>query len=199
MRPVPQLFLLKLNRFQSGNCNLAQKFILNRFSPWQGSLLQVVFDCSGDTLYFYNSHNKAQGWPKCDQESKNKRKLCCKHLFKYIIVTLRGIRVLHNCNLCFIHITPMTESLARVTLTLCIGTNKKWNLLLTKLIITFFWHLPMIWQRLLQVPLQHLCLATYSITIVKLLWSWDREGSWREFFLSLDTYVRSSGDQLIKR
>ena len=44
---LPQLFLLKLNRFQSGNCNLAQKFILNRFSSWQGSLLQVVFDCSG--------------------------------------------------------------------------------------------------------------------------------------------------------
>ena len=40
-----QLFLLKLNRFQSGDCNLAQKFILKSFCSWQGSLLQVVFYC----------------------------------------------------------------------------------------------------------------------------------------------------------
>ena len=43
-------------------------------------------------------------------------------------MTLRGIRVLLNCNLncnlCFIHITLMTESMARVTLILWIGTTR---------------------------------------------------------------------------
>ena len=83
---LPQLFLLKLNRFQSGDCNFAQKFKLKRFSSWKGSILQSVFYCSGAALYF---SQQSTGLTKMCK-SKNKRKLCCKHLLKYIILWHKG-------------------------------------------------------------------------------------------------------------